>query len=766
MNRKSNCILTGISISFMLIFNFAFNIFNDAININSDGQKLKKSTEVIEMTFNKDTTLNEFTNIMTDLSEFGVESAFSNDVEFLKKSANSTYKVKKIANVYAITNNNLFDFNISSGRKITEKDILEKRKVVIISHDYSDLIYKNNDIEYIDINNEPYEVIGIIKGRDGKSFYNANMFIPYSSYPEKWEKSIKIEENLSNALIASKNIIGNLNYFNEKKYGVENYSTREPLIASINDNLMYLKDDLINFYIIALAALVNIILFAFYWIKTRKRSFSIYKALGYTPFNIYIIILKELIGITVFSVFFSNLIYYLIEINFAKYIFNMSIRWSYFMIPFNIILSIILILIIILLSSFTVNSKAIDKNINLSSTLSSNKFIKLIIIFQIVVMTLNLINLFEMLNYYNLRIDKLEKISVEDQLFFTHPATVPKDFEEVSNIQVESIMKDLDENGIETINYFYDTEVLKDNIKITLNDDTLRLNNFMFSEDVHSIQNGARIIYIEKDEFDKYFNIDSHEIINDTNSVDVIAGKKYSKEYKINDILETKAGKKYRLKGFLKTDTFYDDNRSERPMSELIDLNDKIIIPISNINQINSISEKYKNNLFEFNDNILRNSIYRASSKEEVAYLNEKMSELGISLIDKNYSIDSFNFEYRSLIGFKSIVSILTVIISFAGIISFLSMLLLENKKIINIKFSLGYRKSHILKEILFNIVSLFCIAYGIVFIIFIAHPYKNINFITIKFMILSLICIVISIVGIVNNNLNKFKVTSLSKED
>lgn len=140
MKKKSNYILFIIITISMIVFNFAFNILWDAININLEGKELKNKSEVLELEFKNNKKLNNLKEIMTALEKINIHTAFSNDIEISNKKIKNEFSITKVTSVYAISNSNLFDYNISWGRNISTDDILKGNKVAIISYDYEDLI--------------------------------------------------------------------------------------------------------------------------------------------------------------------------------------------------------------------------------------------------------------------------------------------------------------------------------------------------------------------------------------------------------------------------------------------------------------------------------------------------------------------------------------------------------------------------------------------------------------------------------------------------
>lgn len=752
----------------MIVFNFAFNILWDAININLEGKELKNKSEVLELEFKNNKKLNNLKEIMTALEKINIHTAFSNDIEISNKKIKNEFSITKVTSVYAISNSNLFDYNISWGRNISTDDILKGNKVAIISYDYEDLIYIKNNTKFIDISNETYEVIGIIKNIMGQSFYHSNIFIPYTAYPPSWNNNISIDKDFATGLISSNNIIKDIKNFDTSKYDISNYNIRSLNIKSVKDNLTFLKTDLRNFIIIGIASLLNIILFSFYWINCRKKKISIYKAVGYSNIDIYKELLIEILKLCSISLIATNLLYYILAPYIRKKVLLLSTNWSPGMLVLDLLLIVIISVIILFMSSFVIKSKNINKNIDKIIKLSNNKIIKIFIVFQIFIMTVNFINLFEVINYYNVRINKINELEQGKSLFFTNSFSVPNDNNKLKEIKIEDITNKLKLNNIEVISYLYDTEPLKDKVKIDLNPENLQTLESLkeaLPEKSDLLEKSVPILYINKTNLENKIISGKYNLSNKQNNnyIEVILGNKYSKKYKVNDQIKTESGKIYLVKGFLDKQLFYKDIDSSLPIDDLINIDDTIVIPFNNIRDIMHMSSNYTD--YEYlKYRLLKNSIYKASSTLGENYLKELMKDNKLSLISKQYTIEDFNLGYMSDILYKAILTSIIFVISLIGVISFVLIMIFDNIKSFSIKFSLGYTKNNIFKEMILKILNLFLSANIITLIIISLDKYKDITYIVLKFMIISFITILIPTLIIIYNNLNKFKPKDLLK--
>lgn len=67
--KKSNYILLAIITITMVVFNFAFNIFNDAFNERAETINLSKTSKILELKFNEEKNFLDLSNILRDLQK-------------------------------------------------------------------------------------------------------------------------------------------------------------------------------------------------------------------------------------------------------------------------------------------------------------------------------------------------------------------------------------------------------------------------------------------------------------------------------------------------------------------------------------------------------------------------------------------------------------------------------------------------------------------------------------------------------------------------
>ena len=200
---------------------------------------------------------------------------------------------------------------VGNGRFINEVDILQKRKVIVISPRIKEVLFRSEDPlgKYVNAGDVPYQVVGVYTDEDNNN--NAPAYIPFSTAQQLYRSGYGLD-----------NIIFSLDGINtkeeyeafEKRFrqqmGKRHMFDPEDLRAigmwsTIEDFAMFngmLNGIALFIWIIGIGTLAagivgvsNIMLIT---VRERTREFGIRKAIGATPFSILKLIIVESILIT------------------------------------------------------------------------------------------------------------------------------------------------------------------------------------------------------------------------------------------------------------------------------------------------------------------------------------------------------------------------------------------------------------------------------------------------------------------------------------
>ena len=211
-------------------------------------------------------------------------------------------------------------YPLSEGRYYTKDEVASGKKVVLVGKYYKEYIYEENGNEYIDIENEKYQVLGIVGFGEQMSLWDSRVFMPCTSLPQSimdecfiycdinyilynYDGSFvsdeeKIQENAENMFDGS-----DIAYLGEIQSGnmMEDLMNSQDMIYTIA----------IVGYLVSLVYAINIVVF---WMEKRKREIGIRKALGYTNRDITKLLLAEMLGFSVISFVMAILIQFVLKI--------------------------------------------------------------------------------------------------------------------------------------------------------------------------------------------------------------------------------------------------------------------------------------------------------------------------------------------------------------------------------------------------------------------------------------------------------------------
>lgn len=202
-----------------------------------------------------------------------------------------------------------------NGRFLNKIDINNKRKVIVISQDMKDILFKDEDPigKYVIANNIAYKVIGVY---DKKNQYDNNppAYIPFTTAQMLYNKGWgfrQIEFTVIGLNTVEKNeefvehlrlLMGKLHSFDPKDRSALYVRNMAQMVEETNDMF-----NTINFIVLVIgicslmAGIVGVGNIMLITVKERTREIGIRKAIGATPLSILKLIIFESIFITAIS---------------------------------------------------------------------------------------------------------------------------------------------------------------------------------------------------------------------------------------------------------------------------------------------------------------------------------------------------------------------------------------------------------------------------------------------------------------------------------
>lgn len=218
------------------------------------------------------------------------------------------------------TKSNRIDF---VGETMTEKDLAEEKNYILIEY-YSHIVEQDVFLinKEIEIQDKSYTVKAIDKIDVNKNVYSdcntkgyyvndyesrlSSVAIPYTTFIKNGYNIYAIEIIFEQPLNEEQQNSFN-NLINEK---FSMYSLVRPIKTDSN-NISNIKGELIEYSIMILLALINIMALFNYWIDKNWRNYMIYKLCGAKNRSIYFIITLESLIITIFTSIIGILLYYI-----------------------------------------------------------------------------------------------------------------------------------------------------------------------------------------------------------------------------------------------------------------------------------------------------------------------------------------------------------------------------------------------------------------------------------------------------------------------
>lgn len=192
------------------------------------------------------------------------------------------------------------------GRFFHKEDFGGSKKVAVIGKEREEEIVKKDGKEYIYIENDYYNVIGILGYEKKVSAYDDCIYINLDSLLNR-DKSYLNGNYIIDGRKESDNIVKKLIDSNKSmefiEYEDEVYSSQE-----IKD---YITDPFKSMIVVVIALILSTSIITEFWIKKRKKEIGIKRAMGANKMTISIGIIHELILISTISYIIGYLLYLL-----------------------------------------------------------------------------------------------------------------------------------------------------------------------------------------------------------------------------------------------------------------------------------------------------------------------------------------------------------------------------------------------------------------------------------------------------------------------
>lgn len=622
-------------------------------------------------------------------------------------------------NIFAISNENIFKYKFIKGRNISDEEIKNGSKVAVISKNYESFCKKENNKLYIDIDNNTYEVVGIIGNRYSSSYFNLMIFIPYTSTPQIWKNDNTILN--CNFLVSGKDI--SIENYKKDFYIKETKFSSLPN-QTISNNLFVIKQDVIYFCIISIISIVNIIIFSFYWINKKKTQIGILKAIGYSKNSTTALVRNELFILSIISSICASSLYYPFSNFFNKYFFDIGLNGSPIILGFDFLFSFICSLIVVIFNKKKIDQLSISNNIADSINFSKKLWVKIILVIQISLVLNYSVVAFDTINYVFSTLNKAKKIINIENVEIVDPFTVSYDEKDILEYDIQKTLGKLKNQDLILINYLYSIDSSRDVTSMKNRDKNNYDPNYSdnYFRRVRS-GNVIPIVYIEKDSFKGLkLKINEYKTINDNDgSIPVYAGHDYKKYFLIGDIIKGDSGQNYKIAGFLEKNCYmFNENISSESLSQTNNLNSFIIIPYSIYNIKNLPLGYTKNDFIHYS---MTNSFFVFKSPNVKKVIHSTLNSKGIQTSLLNKQLERFtqlNFNYVS---YKLFNIIMIFLICIGGLIAFSISCVFSEKRDIGIKMALGFNKTVIIEEYIFKIVKLLAFSFLIIIIRYFILP-------------------------------------------
>lgn len=318
-NKVSSIILITMICLSMFGFSTVFNILLNATVKSIESRNLSNSTKFLNINFSKEQPKSNVEKLIKVMVENGVKLSYIRQAT-LKKSEDL---YDTFVNYCVISDPKIYHYNILYGRNINPDEIRNGSKVALVSNKYQRFLKKENSKIYINIENEDYEVVGIIGNKYCDSYYNFCMFIPYTATPKVWDNDGA--ELFCSFTISTDSI--SIDKYREE-FEISKIQESNLPVQTIQSDYDAFKNEMRFFVVLFLTSIINILLFSFYWMNTKKNQIGILKALGYSNKAVWILILKELFAFSFIASVITSILYYPFSYFAEKYMVSYGFKSS------------------------------------------------------------------------------------------------------------------------------------------------------------------------------------------------------------------------------------------------------------------------------------------------------------------------------------------------------------------------------------------------------------------------------------------------------
>ncbi len=250
------------------------------------------------------------------------------------------------------TRDDEWHYPLSEGRYYTAKEIEEGKKVVLIGKNYKENVYNEDGKDYIDIEKEKYEVIGIVGIKGELSLWDSRIFMPCTAIPKTTDFGNSgthyisfIMHNKDDGFSKDEEVIlkNAIKILGESSFDYIGEIESEDLAGGLINIEDVIFSVAILGYIVSLVYSINIVVF---WIENRRKEIGVRKAVGYTNKDIAKLLIAEMIGLCLASCVVALIIQFILWILCGSLLgYNLKIYVS------NIVIGLAMVLITSLLIS-------------------------------------------------------------------------------------------------------------------------------------------------------------------------------------------------------------------------------------------------------------------------------------------------------------------------------------------------------------------------------------------------------------------------------